>query len=263
MADEWRQMLLREAADGSFLAISQPMHALVSGQMACAWGAPGFAAPDPFEDVVTACAQHDVAWMGWEAAPTLDATTGLPHMFRAVGASSHAPMWAEGVRRALVSWGPWVALLVSRHGSLIYGSYADRHQLDRADGAAVDRYLAEQAVVQRDLAAQLGAAPAQIEAASALVAATDALSLAVCGGVRTIGGVGTAPMADGSRVKLELTESDGLLAIAPWPFRLPEVSLHWHAQRFPAGTRWTDEAAMRADLAAAPRHPVTARLVPG
>jgi hypothetical protein len=256
-------MLLREAADGSFLAISQPMHALVSGQMARAWGAPGFAAVEPFEDVATACAQHDVAWMGWEAAPTLDAATGLPHVFRAVGASRHAPMWAEGVQRALASWGPWVALLVSRHGSLIYGSYADRHQLDRADAEEVDRYLAEQAVVQRDLSARVGAAAAQIEAASALVAVTDALSLAVCGGVRTIGGVGTAPMADGGRVKLDLSESEGMLAIAPWPFRLPEVALHWHARRFPAGTRWSEEARMRADLAAAPQHPVRARLVPG
>ncbi|MGK7868265.1 DUF3891 family protein [Falsiroseomonas sp. E2-1-a20] len=256
-------MLLREAADGSFLAISQPMHALVSGQMARAWGAPGFAPVEPFEDVATACAQHDVAWMSWEAAPTLDAATGLPHMFRAVGASRHAPMWAEGVQRALVAWGPWVALLVSRHGSLIYGSYADRHQLDRADAEAAERYLAEQAVVQQDLAARLGAEPAQVEAASALVAVTDALSLAVCGGVQTIGGVGTAPMADGSRVKLALSESDGVLAIAPWPFRLPEVTLHWHARHFAAGTRWTDEARMRADLAAAPQQAVAARLVPG
>jgi hypothetical protein len=256
-------MLLREAMDGSFLAISQPMHALVSGQMARAWGGPGFALPDPFEDIATACAQHDVAWMGWEAAPTLDASTGLPHMFRAVGARIHAPMWAEGVQRALVAWGPWVALLVSRHGSLIYGSYADRHQLDQADAEAADRYLTQQAAVQRDLAAQLGAGTAQVEAASALVAVTDALSLAVCGGVQTIGGVGTAPLADGSRVKLALSEAEGVLAIAPWPFRQREMALHWHAKRFPAGTRWTEEAAMRADLAAAPLHPMTARLVPG
>ncbi len=256
-------MLLRDLPDGSTLAISQPMHALVSGQLARAWGAPGFAALDPLEDVATACAQHDVGWMGWEAAPTLDATTGLPHLFRAVGARTHAPMWAAGVAQALASWGPWVALLVSRHGSLIYASYADRHQLDAADAAAVDRFQAEQAVLQRELAAQLGATPAQIETAGALVAVTDALSLAVCGGVETVGGVGTAPMADGSRVKLQLQEGAGVLAIAPWPFRLAEVTLHWRARRLPAGARWTDEALMRADLAAAPTQLISARLVPG
>ena len=58
-------MLFRDLPDGSWLAVSQPMHALVSGQMLRAWGAEGFAAPDPFEEVATACAQHDVAWMGW------------------------------------------------------------------------------------------------------------------------------------------------------------------------------------------------------
>ncbi|MBU8539809.1 DUF3891 family protein [Falsiroseomonas tokyonensis] len=256
-------MLLRDLPDGSTLAISQPMHALVSGQLARAWGAPGFAALDPFEEVATACAQHDVAWMDWEAAPTLDATTGRPHVFRAVGARSHAPMWAAGVARALASWGPWVALLVSRHGSLIYGSYADRHQLDREDAEAAERYLTEQAVVQHDLAAHLGATEAQVQTAAALVAVTDALSLAVCGGIETIGGVGTAPMADGSSVKLALSEGNGSIAIAPWPFRLAEVTLTWRARRLPAGAQWTDEAAMRADLAAAPVQPVSARLVPG
>lgn len=257
-------MLLRALPDGSLLAISQPMHALVSGQLARAWGAPGFALPDPYEDVVTACAQHDVAWMGWEAAPTLDAATGLPHMFRAVGAHLHAPMWAEGVQRALVSWGPWVALLVSRHGSLIYANYGDRHQIDPADAAAAETYRREQAVVQQTLAAQLGATPAQMEAASTLVAVTDALSLVICGGVETIGGIGAAPMLDGSRMPLTVREdAPGLLAVAPWPFRLPEVVLEWRACRLPPGRRWTDEAAMRADLAALPSEACSARLVPG
>lgn len=256
-------MLLRTLPDGSRLAVSQPMHALVSGQMARAWGAPGFALPDPFEEVVTACAQHDVAWMGWETAPTLDPSTGLPHVFRAVGASHHAPMWADGVARALAAWGPWVALLVSRHGSLIYGSYTDRHQLDPADAEAVAHYLDTQAVLQRDLAAGLGASPARVETASALVAVTDALSLAVCGGIETMGGVGRAPMADGGRTKLELAESDGVLRISPWPFRPAEVTLHWQARRLDGAARWSEAAAMQAALAAAPSVALSARLLPG
>ncbi len=113
-------MLFRALPGGDWLAITQPAHALVSGQLLRAWGAAGFARPDPAEEVVTAAAQHDVAWMGWEAAPTLDPETGRPALFRRVGARVHAPMWAEGVRLALAAWGPWAALLVSRHGSLIY-----------------------------------------------------------------------------------------------------------------------------------------------
>ena len=256
-------MLFRDLPDGSWLAVSQPMHALVSGQMLRAWGAPGFALPDPLEDVATACAQHDVAWMGWEAAPSFDPATGRPHAFRAVGARLHAPMWANGVERALASWGPWVALLVSRHGSLIYSHYDDRHQDHREDAAAARHYRESQAVTQEALIATLGVPIAQVQAASALVAVTDALSLAVCGGIVTMGGVGRAPRADGSLVELNLTEREGELAIAPWPFRVPGVSLSWRARRFAPGTRWADAAAMRNGLAAAPDLGLEARLVPG
>lgn len=256
-------MLFRELPDGGWLAVSQPMHALVSGQMARAWGAPGFARPEPFEEIATACAQHDLAWMGWEAAPGFDPATGRPQAFRAVGAAEHAPMWARGVELALASWGPWVALLVSRHGSRIYGSYTDRHRISAADAAAVEAYERAQSALRRDLLARLGAREAEMEAAAALVAATDALSLAVCGGIATLGGAGFAPLAGGGEVPLRLAEGDGVLAVAPWPFAAPELRLAWSARRFAPGTRWRDAAAMRAGLAAAAWDRIEARLVPG
>ncbi len=256
-------MLFRDMADGSWLAVSQPMHALVSGQMLRAWGAAGFARPDPFEDVATAAAQHDVAWMGWEASPSFDAGTGRPHAFRAVGARFHAPMWAEGVQRALASWGPWVALLVSRHGSLIYARYEDRHQDHPDDAPAARHYRETQAALQQGLIADLGVPMPVVEAASALVAVTDALSLAVCGGIATMGGVGHAPLAGGGSVALTLREQEGVLAISPWPFAVPAVPLAWRGRRFAPGTRWADEGAMRAGLAAAPDVALPARLVPG
>ncbi len=256
-------MLFRDLPDGSWLAVSQPMHALVSGQMLRAWGAPGFAIPEPFEEVATACAQHDVAWLGWEAAPSFDAATGRPTQFRRVGARLHAPMWAEGVRQASAAWGPLVGLLISRHGSRIYGAYGDRHRTDPADAAAAETYRREQAAVQAELAALSGASQAQIEVASALVAVTDALSLAVCGGIETLGGAGEAPMADGSLRPLSFEEDDGVMAIAPWPFAAREVELRWRARRFAPGTRFTDQDTMLAALRAAPVEVVTARLIPG
>jgi hypothetical protein len=70
-------------------------------------------------------------------------------------------------------------------------------------------------------------------------------------------------MADGSETKLALQEGAGVISVAPWPFRLAEVTLEWRARRLPEGARWTDEAAMRADLAAAPVQALSARLVPG
>jgi hypothetical protein len=256
-------MLFRELPDGAWLAVSQPMHALVSGQMARAWGAEGFARPEPFEEIATACAQHDVAWMGWEAAPIFDPATGRPKAFRSVGATDHAPMWARGVEHALASWGPWVALLVSRHGSRIYASYADRHRVNASDAAAAETYEREQGALRRDLLARLGATEAELEEAAALVAVTDALSLAACGGIETLGGAGFAPLAGGGTAQLQLFEGDGVLAVAPWPFRVPEVALSWTARRFPPGTRWESESAMREAMRAAPFERIEARLVPG
>ncbi|WP_270935788.1 DUF3891 family protein [Falsiroseomonas oryzae] len=256
-------MLFRDLPDGSWLAVSQPMHALVSGQMLRAWGAKGFALPEPFEEVATACAQHDVAWMGWEAAPTFDAATGRPTQFRAVGAKDHAPMWAEGVRRAIASWGPWVGLLVSRHGSRIYASYQDRHRVSEADSAAAETYQREQVALRARLMAALGVTEAQMETAAALVAVTDALSLAACGGIETLGWSGMAPLAGGDEVPLRLEEGDGVMTVAPWPFAVPEVALNWTARRFAPGTRWDSLEAMRAGLADAPVERISARLVPG
>jgi hypothetical protein len=256
-------MLFRDLSDGSFLAVSQPMHALVSGQMARAWGAPAFARPEPFEEIATACAQHDVAWMDWEAAPTLDAATGRPTAFRQVGARDHAPMWAAGVRRAIASWGPWVGLLVSRHGTRIYAAYSDRHRVSPEDAAAAETYQRQQAALRRDLLARLGATEAELELAAALVAVTDALSLAACGGIATLGWSGMAPLADGGSVPLRLTEAEGVMTVSPWPFARAEVPITWTASRFAPGTRWSDQAAMRADLLAAPQERITARLLPG
>jgi hypothetical protein len=256
-------MLFRDLPDGSWLAVSQPMHALVSGQMARAWGAPGFARPEPAEEIATACAQHDVAWMEWEAAPTLDPATGRPTGFRQVGARDHAPMWAEGVRRAVASWGPWVGALVSRHGTRIYAAYNDRHRVSPEDAVAAETYQTEQAALRRDLLARLGATEAELEVAAALVAVTDALSLAACGGIATLGWSGLAPLEGGGEVPLTLQEAEGVMTVSPWPFVTQAVPLCWTARRFAPGQRWSDENTMRRDLAAAPVERITARLVPG
>lgn len=257
-------MLFRDFPDGSWLAISQPMHALVSGQMLREWGRAPFLAPDPFEEVATACAQHDVAWMGWEADPSFDPATGRPTLFRDLGARLHVPMWAEGVARAIAAWGPWVGLLVSRHGSRIYAAYQDRHRVSGADAdaEAVAAYQRDQAALRARLMAAVGATDRQVEDAAALVAVTDALSLAACGGIVTLGWTAMARLAGGGTVPLRLEEGEGVMTVDPWPFLGNEVSLRWTARRFAPGTRFADAAGMRAGLAAAPVVPVTARLLP-
>ena len=175
----------------------------------------------------------------------------------------------DGSWLAIAAWGPWVGLLVSRHGSRIYAAYHKRHRAGGAgagadaDAEAVAAYQRDQAVLRAGLMAAIGATDQQVEEAAALVAVTDALSLAVCGGIVTLGWTPQAPLAGGGTVPLRLEEDgQGVMTVDPWPFLGAELVLRWTARRFAPGTGFADVAAMRAGLAAAPFVPVTARLLP-
>ena len=117
-------MLFRNDPTG-VVAISQPTHAWISGQLLRAWNG---ALPEP---LLLAAEQHDIGWLDWEMDPSFDASAGRPHLFRDIGASLHVPMWIRGVDRALGAWGTHVALLISRHGGVIYRRFTTRHRIDR------------------------------------------------------------------------------------------------------------------------------------
>lgn len=252
-------MLFREALETTpALAISQPAHAWVSGQLLRAWA-------DPLEEpLLLAAEQHDLGWLDWETAPSFDPQTGRPHLFRVIGAAVHAPMWARGVDRALNAWGRRVALLVSRHGALIYTRYTDRHRVAPADAAAADHYLDTQAPLQAAWAQALGLDAAALAHDAALVALSDTLSLALCGELATPLQM-EAPDRTGGRRTLRLTARPGEAAaftLSPWPFRGEALVVEGEARPMPGG-RFADEAAMRAWLAGPERVAFRARLTPG
>ncbi|MGH6801467.1 MAG: DUF3891 family protein, partial [Methylocella sp.] len=129
-------MLLRK--DGlDVIAIPQPSHAWLSGQMAVAWGNQRFAAPAPYDEVCLAVGQHDIGWLDWEMAPALDAGTGLPQEFFRVPSKLHITLWREGVSRARI-FGRYPALLVSLHADTIYSRYFD-FAMARAENAEAVR----------------------------------------------------------------------------------------------------------------------------
>ena len=73
-------MVIREDGDG-WIAIGQPAHAWVSGQLARAWGNARFPTPAPHEEVCLAAEQHDIGMAAWDLEPTFNPATGLPHSF--------------------------------------------------------------------------------------------------------------------------------------------------------------------------------------
>src|SRR5258705_11724462 len=58
------------------VAVAQPAHAWISGQLARAWGNERFGTVEPLAEVCLAAEQHDVPWIEWERRPALDPRTG-------------------------------------------------------------------------------------------------------------------------------------------------------------------------------------------
>src|SRR6478672_273932 len=233
-------MLFRTDPSG-VLAISQPTHAWISGQILRAWDE---ALGKP---LLLAAEQHDIGWLDWETAPTFNPQTGRPHLFREIGAAVHSPMWRQGVERALGAWGAHVALLVSRHGGVIYRRYTDRHRISEADAAAAQTYLETQAPMEAAWARTLGLDAAALQEQTTLVALSDTLSLALCGELKTPIEV-EAPDARGETQTLRLIERPGHpfdFVLTPWPLRKDVMEVEGEARPLPATGRFDNEADMR------------------
>src|ERR1700721_1229499 len=249
-------MLFRTEPSG-VLAISQPTHAWISGQILRAWHE---ALSEP---LLLAGEQHDIGWLDWETAPTFNPQTGRPHLFREVGAAVHSPMWRQGVERALGAWGAHVAVLVSRHGGVIYRRYTDRHRIGEADAAAAQTYLETQAPLEAAWAKTLGLDAAALQKQTTLVALSDTLSLALCGELKTPIGV-EAPDARGGPETQRIIERPGHpfdFILSPWPFRKDVLDVEGEARPLPATGRFDDEAAMRIWLKSPAPTVVVARLM--
>jgi hypothetical protein len=258
-------LLLRED-DHGVLAIGQPSHAWISGQLARAWGNARFGRVDPFEEVCLAAEQHDVGWATRDLEPIHNPQTGLPRSFMEMPLDVHLELWTEGPR-ALLSQSRYAALLVSMHGWRLYAR-RDLERLSPAEGDAVRRFLSEQRSFQQELIASLRADPVAAPAAadelternSMLIWTWDYLSLALCLDWASTTARRT-PTADGE-VDLNLTKGTepDMFALDPWPFATDVVALHCEARRL--HDRFDDGDEMRAALARAPWETLALRLEP-
>ena len=219
-------MLLRPDGD-DVIAIGQPAHAWLSGQLARAWREPF----EPWEEVCLAAEQHDAGMAAWERRPTLNPDTGLPRSFMELTLDEHLEIWWSAAPLVL-SQSRYAALLVSMHGTALY----ERRDLSRLTPHEVERveaFLAGQRGLQERLLADLRADPRTAAAAAddvvrrnqRLVWRWDSLSLGL--------------LLDWSSLELD-----------PWPFRDDRVTLRCEGRRLTG--RFDDEDAMRDALAAAP-----------
>jgi hypothetical protein len=263
-------MLFREEGDDA-IAIAQPSHAWLSGQLVRAWGNERFDVPSPYEEVCLGAEQHDIGWLEWEAAPSFNPRTGRPHDFMEVGAETHTELWTRGVRLAL-AFGRYPALLVSLHANTIYGLYFDFEKAPPADAERARAFIARQHQFQRETLKALAAdprraaadvAPETVECNRLLVAATDRMSLEICWGVDEERRIPDVPTAGAGRTELRLRsrqDDPADLVLDPWPFAADRVGVRCEGRRL--GGRFSDEETMRRALAETESVTIAATLRP-
>jgi hypothetical protein len=199
--------------------IGQASHAWLSGQLARAWS------PQPSEEVCLAAEQHDVGMAEWDLKPRLH-PSGRPVSFLEMELDEHLALWSAAPDK-LMSQSASAALLVSMHGCALYEG--------RASQPPVAAYLERERERQERLIEALGADREQLARDQWLVAAWDAMSLALCLGW------------DDYEVE-GVTLSGG--TASPWPFAVEQLAVHCECRRLTE--RFDTEPALHAALAAAP-----------
>ena len=239
--------------DQGVVAVGQPSHAWLSGQLARAWGNDRFGVVWPWEEVCLAAEQHDVGMAGWDLEPELNPDTGRPRSFVEMALATHLELWSAAPHR-LRAQSRYAALLVSLHGTALY----ERRDLDAMGAeraAAVRRYLDGQRELQARWLAELRADPATAGAAErawvdrnrALVWTWDTLSLALLLGWPPHDTDPVPTAAD--PLVIRLSPVDGAhrrFALEPWPFAADRVTVRCEGRRLE--TPYDDEPAMRAAL---------------
>ncbi|HKP91955.1 MAG TPA: DUF3891 family protein [Thermoleophilaceae bacterium] len=237
--------MLRREAD-AVLAIGQPSHAWLSGQLARAWGNEGFGALEPREEVCLAAEQHDAGMAAWDAAPTLNPDTGLPHSFIEMPVETHVELWSRAWELVLPQ-SRYAALLVSMHGTALYGM-RDLSKLEERQADLVRDYLEGQRVVQRRLRESLDD-PGSVDRNQRLIWTWDAFSLALCldWSPHTLSAVPAA----GDPVDVELTPAGPRrVRVHPWPFVGDGLRVRTEGRRLEG--RFAGEDELHAALCEAP-----------
>jgi hypothetical protein len=249
-------VLLRKD-DRGVLAIGQPSHAWLSGQLARAWGNRQFGSVDPWEEVCLATEQHDSGWRTLDLEPSYNPETGLPHSFIEMPIEVHLRLWTEGPR-SLVSQSRYAALLASMHGWRLYVR-RDLSRMARDDADAVRTFLADQIAFQEEMKRSLSTDPAQLERNSLLIWTWDYLSLVLCLN-RSPATAEGAPTAS-APIDLEVEiDPDGVAHVEPWPFAVDTLAVQTEGRRLSG--RFTDQQEMRRAFASAPWERLEIRLEP-
>ena len=262
-------MVLRHDSRG-VLAVGQPAHAWLCGQLARAWGNERFGEVHPLEEVALGAEQHDVGMAQLDIDPPLDLETGLPRSFLDLELEVHLELWRRGPAR-LVSQSLYAALLAAIHGRRLY----ERKDLDGAAPARARQIGAflehsrgfEHSLLEalrRDPVTEPQATAQLIARNSQLIWTWDQLSLALLLDWAPLR-LEAVPAGEATELELALgplgmREGVARLSLDPWPFTRPEVRLHCQGRRLTA--TFSSQQELRAGIGHAPWESVSFELVP-
>jgi hypothetical protein len=249
-------VLLAPHTDG-YVAVHQPAHGLMCGQLGRAWGNELFGSVEPAEEVCLAAEQHDTSWVEWERAPTLDRDTGLPHTFETAPFTVHLEIHTAWPPK-LATQSRYAAVLVSMHHRSFFEEPGRLGRL-RENGRRIQVYLDGHDAFQARLRETLDATPAELDRNRRLVRTWDGLShdliLQQAPRVRR-----NVPAAGDTSLDLHIEGSGDTFSIDPWPFRDERVTVSVEGRLLTS--TFEDEEAMRAALASAPWMELRYRLAP-
>ena len=256
-------MIVRPHGDTADI-VTQVDHAVVSGQLAEAWGGPDVPALDPRASVIAAARLHDIGWRHWEEAPRLNPDTGRPANFLDVVIDEHLRLYRLGIEE-VEAVDPYAGMLVSMHAAGIYtGRYGTQPalMLTRAPEVqtVVDAFVAEQEARYGATKEALGVADDDLWRNFLLLQVFDRLSLRLCLGDPA----GMGPMEivlPGERTLAVVLGEDGVERLDPWPFAADEVRVGIPTRVVPL-MGYADDAALADALAATAVEERTAVLRP-
>ncbi|MUL34919.1 DUF3891 family protein [Gloeocapsopsis dulcis] len=257
--------MLHRQESARLVVITQPTHSWIAGCIARVWGEQfGFFAPR--EEVCLAAEQHDIGWVVWENAPTLNFKTGYPHNFTELPTEIHTQIWT-GAKQLALPFGRYATLLVSLHGTGLFERFRNWQESPESS-RLVKAYLEQEYAFQEQLIANLKsdshyasyATPEIIDRNRSLVATWDMLSLTLCMGLREERQFHQVPTASGE-ITLTLTPADNdIIKVSPWVFEQKEVTLVYEGRLLQE--KFADETAMRRALENATWVSITNRLIP-